>query len=57
MASKEAEEIAAKWQNGKWYTKRINGNKIRFRLKNFSADVVDRFNEAVAREIMKAAAS
>ena len=55
MASKEAIEQAAKWKNGKWYTRTINGNRIRFRLENFSAEVVDRFNEALAREILREA--
>ena len=55
MASKEAIEQAAKWKNGKWYTRTINGNRVRFRLENFSADVVDKFNEALARGVMKEA--
>lgn len=39
---------AAKYQEGKWYkfTDKTTGCKVQFQLKNWSADVVRRFNEA-----------
>ena len=55
MASKEAEAQAAKWKNGKWYTRTFDGAKVRFRLENFRPEVVDKFNEALALEALRRA--
>ena len=57
MASKEAEQQAAKWQNGKWYEMDTEKAHVRFCLQNFRAEIVDKFNEALAREAIRKAAA
>lgn len=56
MASKEAEQQAAKWENGKWYEMEAGGCHVRVMLQNFRAEIVDKFNEALAREAIRKAA-
>ena len=56
MASKEAEHQVAKWENGKWYEMEAGGCHVRVMLQNFRADIVDKFNESLAREAIRKAA-
>ena len=43
------------YENGKKYTMKIGGSEVTFTLENFSEKVADRFNEALAAQLVKEA--
>lgn len=42
-----------KYENGKKYTMKIGNSEVTFTLENFSEKVVDKFNEALAEQLVK----
>ena len=43
----------AKYENGEKYTMRIGSSEVAFTLENFSEKVADRFNDALAAQLVK----
>ena len=41
------------YENGKKYTMKIGGSEVTFTLENFSDKVAERFNEALAAQLVK----